>query len=87
MFGGAGANSLVPEHVSYYKNCREDYKKSIDKLRKEKVDLFLGNHVWNNDTENKYYKMLSNPNENPFIDDKEFYKFLDFCKERVDSLQ
>lgn len=86
MFGGAGANSLVPEFATYYQGAIKDYKSSIDKLRKEKVDLFIGNHVWNNDTENKYYQMINVPKTNPFIDNKEFYRFLDFCKERVESL-
>lgn len=79
MFGGAGANTLFPP---FYEGCVEDYLHSLERLKSEKVDVFIGNHVWNNDTEKKG-KILLEGGENPFIDDKLFYQFLDFCRERV----
>ena len=30
----------------------------MDKLKDEKVDIFLGNHVWNNNTPEKYEKLM-----------------------------
>lgn len=81
MFGGAGANTLVPGEL-YYEGNREDYRTSINRLRKEKVDIFIGNHVWNNDTEEKG-KILLETGENKFIDDKLWGEFLDFCERRL----
>ncbi len=83
-FGGAGANTLATNHFDY-EGCREDYLQSLDKLRKEKVDVFIGNHVWNNDTEKKG-KLLLKTGENQFLDDKLWYQFLDFCEERLKKL-
>lgn len=84
MFGGAGANTLVPGEL-YYQGNREDYRASINRLRKEKVDVFIGNHVWNNDTEVKG-KILLETGENRFIDDKLWGEFLDFCEKRLDKI-
>ena len=84
MFGGAGANTMVRTHFDY-DGCREDYAQSLNRLRKEKVDVFLGNHVWNNDTEMKGEILLAT-GENKFIDDKIWCKFLDFCEERLKKI-
>lgn len=82
-FGGAGPATLVKsEDSDYYEGCREDYLNSVDRLLKEKADIFIGNHCWNNDTENKG-KAIKN-GENPFIDGgAEWRKFLNFCKKRA----
>lgn len=83
-FGGAGANTLAREWFDY-DNCREDYVKSLNKLRSEKVDVFIGNHVWNNDTENKA-NILRKTGENKFVDNKLWYDFLDFCEKRLNQV-
>ena len=85
MFGGAGANSLVPEHPAYYPECRRDYLASVDRLMKESVDVFIGNHCWNNNTDVKG-EMLRKGTENPFIDKAEWGRFLQFCKKRCEAL-
>lgn len=82
MFGGAGANTLADGHFDY-DGCREDYRRSLAKLRNEKVDVFIGNHVWNNDTENKI-NILRQTGENKFIDSRLWETFLDFCEKRLD---
>jgi hypothetical protein len=51
-------------------------------LRKRKVDVFIGNHVWNNDTERKAIA-LKKTGENQFIDSDIWYKFLSFCEKRL----
>ncbi len=80
-FGGAGANTLV-EGCFDYANCRADYQSSLNRLKKEKVDVFIGNHTWNNDTEKKG-KILQESGENQFIDNTLWCKFLDFCETRL----
>ena len=74
-FGGAGANTLVSESRDFYPDCREDYAKSLERLLEEDVDIFIGNHVWNNDTEEKGKRLLAG-GENEFIDAEEWKKFL-----------
>ncbi len=81
MFGGAGANTLAKGKFDY-ENCRADYLESLNKLRQRKVDVFIGNHVWNNDTERKAI-VLKETGENLFIDNDVWYDFLDFCEKRL----
>ncbi len=82
MFGGAGANTLVAGHYDF-DGAREAYRASLNRLRQEKVDVFIGNHTWNNDTAVKA-EILKKTGENQFIDDKLFYQFLDHCEARLD---
>ena len=85
MFGGAGANSLVPECKTYYEGAREDYLNSVERLMNEKVDVFIGNHCWNNNTDGKA-EILKHGENNPFIDSNEWQKFLLFCHRRCENL-
>lgn len=82
MFGGAGVNQLRRAWMNKY-NCayrlRNDFFRSLDRLRKEHVDVFVGNHVGQNKTEEKYALSLTQK-ENPFINPEEWGKFLDKCE-------
>ncbi len=84
MFGGAGVNTLK-KGCFEYPQCREDYRRSLDILRRETVDVFIGNHVWNNDTAVKG-KLLLETGQNQFIDSQLWKNFLDFCEKRLDSV-
>lgn len=81
MFGGAGANTLTRSTSAYYPGCVEDYLRSLDRLEKERVDVFLGNHVWNNNCD-EIAKANRENGGNGFIDDKAFGSFLAFCRKR-----
>lgn len=83
MFGGAGANTLAKGKFDY-DGCREDYRNSLHRLQKETVDVFLGNHTWNNDTANK--GQLLETGENRFIDPQLWHTFLTFCEGRLDAV-
>ncbi|MBQ4518083.1 MAG: MBL fold metallo-hydrolase [Clostridia bacterium] len=83
-FGGAGANTLAQGKFDY-DNCREDYVASLNKLREKKVDVFIGNHVWNNDTETKA-NILRETGENKFVDGELWFEFLDFCEKRLQEV-
>lgn len=80
-FGGAGANTLVNGKFEF-DGCREAYLASIERLKKEKVDVFIGNHTWNNDTYGKSIKLMET-GENDFIDDKLWLEFLNTCEKRL----
>lgn len=83
-FGGAGANTLVPEKYDF-ENPREAYFKSLERLKKEKVDVFIGNHTWNNGTYEKS-QIARDGEENPFIDGTLWEKFLDACESRLKAI-
>ena len=84
MFGGAGANTMAQGHFDY-DGCREDYRDSIHRLQKETVDVFIGNHVWNNDTAVKG-ELLLKTGENRFVDQNLWHEFLSFCEKRLDEV-
>ncbi len=84
MFGGAGANTMAQGHFDY-DGCRKDYRNSLHRLKKEKVDVFIGNHVWNNDTAVKG-ELLLKTGENKFIDVNIWHEFLTFCEKRLDDV-
>lgn len=84
MFGGAGSNTLR-EGAFDFNGCREAYYHSLRRLQKEKVDVFIGNHVWNNDTFTKG-KLLMETGENQFLDSSLWNTFLDHCKKRLDNV-
>lgn len=83
MFGGAGANTLAQGKFDY-PDCREDYRASVRRLMAEHVDIFLGNHTWNNNTE-AHGRILRETGENRFIDDTLWGKFLAHCEARLDK--
>ena len=83
-FGGAGINTLVDPKTFDFEGCQEAYFASIDRLMNEKVDIFIGNHTWNNDTYGKYIK-LTETGENDFIDSELWQKFLNTCKEGLEK--
>ena len=87
MFGGAGTAQLKKSFLDKY-NCsyrlREDFRNSLNRLRKEPVDIFVGNHVGQNKTEEKRARL--NEKTNPFIDSGEWLSFLDRCEEGLDRV-
>ena len=84
MFGGAGANTMAQGRFDY-DGCREDYRASLHRLQKESIDVFIGNHVWNNDTAVKG-ELLLKTGENRFVDPQLWHTFLDFCEQRLDRV-
>ncbi len=80
MFGGIGKNSLASKFLKEYNisfDCREKFRNSIHRLAKEHVDLPMGNHPNQTNTEGKLEKIMKgeftvNPNEwKEFLDDAE----------------
>ena len=84
MFGGAGANTLAKGCFDY-DGCRDGYRESINRLRAERVDVFIGNHTWNNNTA-RHAELLRATGENKFIDSSLWGRFLDFCESRLGKL-
>ena len=61
MHGGAGMNSLSRVFLEEYSlplSLREDFRRSLHALAKERVDIVLGNHPGQSDTEGKRARLL-----------------------------
>ncbi|MBE7092317.1 MAG: MBL fold metallo-hydrolase [Clostridiales bacterium] len=84
MHGGVGSNTMKKEFLEKYNlpfSCRTDFLQGLEKVKDKPVEIFLGNHTWNNKTEEKL-KTLS-PDFNPFINKNEWKEFLNECKNKV----
>lgn len=88
MHGGVGLNTLNKPFMTKnnlpFEN-RQKYFDSLKKLANEHVDIFIGNHVGNNDTEGKLERSRTSA-ENPFIDPTEWPRFLDKCRIKLEEL-
>lgn len=77
MHGGLGGNSMKKAFLDRYglsTDIRDKFVPAIESFIDEPVDIFLGNHVWNNDTVGKSERMTET--FNPFIDKTEWKTFL-----------
>lgn len=87
MHGGVGMNSFTKEFLDSYGlsfRCREIFRKGLQELAKESVDLVLGNHPQQNDTAGKLQKRLHG--EQSVIDPTEWNRFLKECEQNLDHL-
>ena len=88
MHGGVGTNTLTREFLLKHRlplTNREKFICGIEKAKKQKVDVFLGNHVGNNDTEGKIKKVLSGDSL-AFLNPCEWEIFLDSRIERMKTI-
>ena len=85
LHGGAGLNSLTKEFLDCYGlsyDCRKEFLSSMDRLKTLKVDIYLGNHVGQNGTAEKYQKLLTGQ-EDAFVDPSGLCEFAELCKRRL----
>ena len=91
MFGGAGTKQLSKAYMNTRRpeanipySMRGAFFESVARLRKEHVDLFVGNHCWNNQTRQKQEQKLT-AKENPFLDASHWGKFLKEVEEKLEQ--
>lgn len=88
LFGGAGTNALTLPYIlknGYTEDLPLKMLESIELLRKEKVDIHLGNHPGNNRTLEKREKQVKDGG-NPFIDESSWIEFLDSLESKVRTI-
>ena len=86
MHGGVGMNSMRGGFLKEYGlsfDCREKFRKGLHSLANEHVDLVLGNHPQQNNTEDKLQKAMSGES---VLDPTEWKKFLTTTEEKLDSV-
>ena len=90
MHGGVGLNSMKKDFLQKYglsTDCRLDFINGLKKVRDIPVDIFIGNHVGNNKTEEKAIMLQNNPfGKNPFINKNEWRLFIDECIKNIGIL-
>lgn len=86
-YGGFGFNTLQKDFLIEIGDmdfkAREDYLLSLERVRDEKVELFMGNHTANVDLLQKREYMLEHPGENPFVDSGAWKRYLDGKREEL----
>lgn len=88
MHGGVGTNSMEKAFLERYglsEDCRDAFRQGLHRLADEHVDIVLGNHPDQNDTEGKLAR-LKNGDENAFVDPGEWKRFLLNCERRLDAM-
>lgn len=88
MLGGAGMNSMKKAFLNAYNlplTYRDDFAKSLEKVKNEKVDIAIGNHPGDVDTAGKYARMQTEK-ENPFIDASAWTRRLAYCRKQYDDM-
>ncbi|MBQ8359033.1 MAG: MBL fold metallo-hydrolase [Oscillospiraceae bacterium] len=88
IHGGAGMNTFHKAFLDRYGlsyDCRENYLKSMDRLKSLKVDIFLGNHAWHNQTREKQALILAG-DKNAFVDPEAWGKFAEKCQKDLYTL-
>lgn len=81
FYGGFGFNTLTKSYLEEIGDLqftmRTTYLNSLQKVRNEKVDIFIGNHTDDVNLEQKREIMRKNPRINPFVDGAAWSKYLD----------
>lgn len=85
MHGGVGTNSMAAGFLNRYNlsfDCREKFREGLHKLAKEHVDLVMGNHPDQNDTEGKLAKLMAGAQS--IVDPTEWQSFLITAEKNLD---
>lgn len=88
LHGGMGTNTLTREYLDKYAlpySLREDFVRSMIRLNEERVDIFLGNHMQHNHTEEKA-KRLAGGDALAFVDSDEWAPYNLWCIENLGNM-
>ena len=88
LHAGSGINTMCREFLDKYGlpySLREDFKASMRRLNGERVDIFLGNHMQQNKTDEKA-KKLKNGDKYAFVDPDEWQEYNLWCIDNLDKM-
>lgn len=83
MFGGAGFITLYKEFLlinNLPQELQQTFLQSIRRLKKEHVDIVLGNHPGPNHIMEKRERQIADPDKNPFIDADDWENYLNWVE-------
>ena len=88
MHGGVGLNSMAASFLAARdlpRDLPERFRESLHALKAEPVDIVLGNHPEQSDTEAKAERLRAG-DLRAFVDPGEWPRFLDACEARLDEM-
>ena len=86
--GGTGINSMSRDFLMNHNlplSLRDDFRAGLQRLRREHVDIFIGNHQHQCNTMGRFAKIMSG-NADAFIDAKAWPAFLDETEQILNHL-
>ena len=89
LHGGMGTNTMRKSFLDKYGldySCRQKFKIAMDNLKKEHVDIFLGNHALHNNTFGKYEKILAG-DKKAFVNPEEWAEYAEWAKRNLENLE
>ena len=89
LHGGMGINTMSRKFLEKYGlplSCREDFKKAMDRLAEEKVDIFLGNHMQHNHTPERYQQVIAGDTE-AFVHPGEWAEYAVWAKQNLINME
>ncbi len=89
LHGGMGINTLSTAYLKRYNlpfSLRDDLVNSMKKLKNEKVDIFLGNHMQHNHTEDKA-KRLEKGEKYAFVNPDELAAYCEWVIENCKNIE
>lgn len=88
LHGGMGINTLCREFLDKYSlpyTLREDFVRSMLRLSEERVDIFLGNHMQHNKTEQKA-ELLKKGDKYAFVNGSEWNEYALWCIKNLEKM-
>ena len=85
IHGGAGMNSMKRAFLDKYglsDSCRGEFLAAMERLKPLPVDIYLGNHVGQNATPERYKRLLAG-DKDAFVDPQAWGIFADQCKQKI----
>ncbi len=85
LHGGMGVNTMCREFLDRYGlsyDCRDRFQAAMERLAKEQVDIFLGNHMQHNHTTEKTERVLAGE-KYAFVNPQEWREYALWAKENL----
>ena len=89
LHGGMGINTMSRKFLEKYGlsfQCREDFKAAMDRIAKEHVDIFLGNHMQHNHTPERY-KLVVAGDQEAFVHPEEWAEYAQWAKQNLIQME
>ena len=82
--GKSYARDIADKYGLSY-DCRDKFKWAMNRLKEEKVDIFLGNHMQHNHTEEKALK-VKNGDVYAFVNPEEWKEYNLWCIKNMENM-